>query len=507
MEERGAPRKRYIIWATGITRSAGTKALYQLYGLLRRKGCASFMYCPEEHLDGYEYLDLLDAETLRNDIVGYPEIVYGNPLRFRNVARFVLYFPGVLAGEKEYHPGELVFTWSTDYGPGQWFAWNTIDLTLFRDEGLPKTQDCCFINKHGRWRDVPEARNTVEINMDFPETREELANLLKTTRVLYSFERYSVLNDEATLCGARVKIVTEEGLEDYTPWGIVSEAKADALLDEFISATQQMNYVGPLQEEEKFWHYFAGMFYKAAARCASLGAWEEALSWCRKAWLGQPSEKPALALTPETPETVPGESPSSAGSPEFNEEKAATEKFFNMAREERFEEAEDTAMKRIAHAVRHGNRLTASAWLTSLALFYGHVGNMADAAEAEDFALNANPLNPVAALLGAVRHLEAGSVNRVVFLASRLLCVALHPLNIPRAFPALSLLGRIMADHPDRLASIAEKMPSFITSASRELQQTAGKNAVDWLKALQNSSLGGKILTVKRRNCGTPSKN
>jgi hypothetical protein len=149
----------------------------------------------------------------------------------------VLYYPGVLGGTPAYHPSETVFTWARQYHDAPVLSVPSIDTSLFFDPGLPKTQDCYFVHKGGKWRDLEEVEGLMEINMDFPKTREQLAEILKTTGTLYSFDPHSALNDEAKVCGANVRLVTPDGHvgferedEDLDLFG--------RQLDFFIEATQ-----------------------------------------------------------------------------------------------------------------------------------------------------------------------------------------------------------------------------------------------------------------------------
>jgi hypothetical protein len=466
--------KRYVIWAQPLTRSHGTRVLYMLYERLRAKGCRAVLFCPTEHRDEYEYIDILDEKTLAEDIVVYPEIVSGNPLRFQNVVRFVLYFPGVLAGETSYHPGELVFTWSTDYYNAPCLFWPTIDKTLFYDAGLPKTQDCYFINKRGIWKKIPEIHGAVEINMDFPKTREELARLLQTTRVLYSFEDYSIIHDEASLCGAQVEIVSENGLIDYVPYfkdGIMDDALVENMLDNFIRLTQKMSYTGALQEEEPFFHHYTGIFYHAAGRCAALGAWSDALDFCRKAYLGKPLRRPKLEL-PQSPGRR-GVAKGRASAPK--DEEGFLNLFLHLAVIGRYAEAERLLAIRLVQRVREGNAPVVSAYCVLLALCCACRGNEGEAAEAESLALTADPLNAQAAHLGVLRSLEQGKFNHAVFLAGRLLHARLRPLDITGALPGLALLGLIVAGNREKLADVAEKMSAGQFSADAKPGDCAGK--------------------------------
>lgn len=488
--------KRYIIWAQPLTRSAGTRVLYMLYERLRQRGQEALIYCPVEHLDRYEYIDILDAATLAHDIVVYPEIVWGNPLRFQNVVRYVLYVPGVLAGEATYHPGECLFTWSLEYCDTNELFWSTIDRSLFFDEQLPKTQDCYFVNKVEKWGDFAELRDAIEINMSYPATREELAQLLKTTRILYNFDEYSILSEEALLCGAQVKIVTKDGMLDFKPFfpgSVIDKSCEESLMASFISITQDINYTGPLQEEEPFFHHYTGIFYHAAARCATLGAWEEALDYCRKAYLGKPLEKPALNLPQELDNKT--EQEVSTTDPDTSDTKNTLTLVLKHASAGRFMDAAQIILPLIANEVGTGNRPVAASYMVLLAQCYEGAGLPDEAAEAERLALLSDPAHPVAAHMAVLRSLAEGKTNQALFTIIRLLAPYLARLDMVKALPGLALLGLIVAGQPDKTAALARRLPEMLTATQNHSPQLTSNAALrEWRKALADTPLGQKIL-------------
>jgi len=50
-----------------------------------------------------------------NVITIYPEVISGNPFNAKNVVRYVLYYPGWHAGDKEYSHNELIITYNNEY--------------------------------------------------------------------------------------------------------------------------------------------------------------------------------------------------------------------------------------------------------------------------------------------------------------------------------------------------------------------------------------------------------
>lgn len=243
------PKKRYIIVTSSPAyKSMGTRMLHKLHDALRMRGYEAFMFCPQGHIPGYHYLETFDIQTRKRDVVVYSETVIGNPLRFNNIVRYVLYYPGISGGEYPFYPSENIFTWEKKYYPGApqlYLEW--LDTSLFFDEHLPKTQDCYFVNKGGKWKELGELNGLTEINMNYPESRYDLAKLLKTTGILYSYDSDSAILAEAICCGAKVKIITKNGFKDAN-LEMPSKAEMERQLDDFITLTQSLNYHGPLQE-------------------------------------------------------------------------------------------------------------------------------------------------------------------------------------------------------------------------------------------------------------------
>lgn len=239
--------KKYIIYAPKLSGSNGIRALYTLHDLLWEKGYEAYMFCPDEHCGNYHYINSIDKKMRSYDIIVYPEIIIGNPLQFRNVVRWVLYFPGKNGGATSYHHSEMIFTWDTCYYNAPEIYLSGIDRNLFFDEHLPKTQDCYFVHKGGKWKYVKEIEGFLEINMDYPATRKELAQILKTTRILYSYDAYSAINLEARLCGAQVKIITENGFKDYWEEDRFDKDILEHQLEYFIKITQVRNYKGDIE--------------------------------------------------------------------------------------------------------------------------------------------------------------------------------------------------------------------------------------------------------------------
>lgn len=241
-------KKDYVIFAPKYSISNGTRVLYRLAEELKLRGYNAYVYAIPSDVKDVEYIDEINDEMRKNAIIIYPEIVTGNPLQFQNVVRYVLYYPGKLGGESSYDEYELPFVFDRKYfSQGDVLTIPSLDKSIFYKDDTKKDVDCYFVYKGGKWKEIKEFDNMIEINGCYPATRKELGDLLRRTKTLYSYDSHSQLLAEAKECGCNVKIVTEDGFEDYL--GNYDEYIKDfeKQIDNFVEKTQKMNYQGEIR--------------------------------------------------------------------------------------------------------------------------------------------------------------------------------------------------------------------------------------------------------------------
>jgi hypothetical protein len=61
-------------------------------------------------------IDKAKEIAIQDDVITiYPEVISGNPFNAKNVVRYVLYYPGWHAGDKQYSDDELIITFHNEY--------------------------------------------------------------------------------------------------------------------------------------------------------------------------------------------------------------------------------------------------------------------------------------------------------------------------------------------------------------------------------------------------------
>ena len=141
---------------------------------------------------------------IRDSIVVYPEVIKGNPYRAKKVIRWVLNNPGLLGGDSTYPDSEMVFIYdiqrlkivnqavSIPLTPQRvlWFGLIDPDY-IYPDANTPKTINCSFIHKgHHLKKQFSLPDKSIIPLEDMTPNMQALGEVLRRTRVLYSYDHY-----------------------------------------------------------------------------------------------------------------------------------------------------------------------------------------------------------------------------------------------------------------------------------------------------------------------------
>lgn len=252
----------YIIWTPPyFHRSAGIRVLHKLAYLLNKAGQRAFIYINKTNpkwrvprISKRKAQKLIDQGA----IVVYPEIVPGNPLGAKTVARYILNNPGLLGGDKTYDANEILFC----YGKHLLQPGMTKDRILvipairtdvfYRDDKVKRNIDyLVYFGKHPVVGNYPKKSI---ITSTKPSKPAKLGQMLRRCKKLISYDNLTVLTFEATLCGCPVVMIpdgfrTRDELENAgfgfngIAWGESPEEwnKALATLDQAPKILEQVN--------------------------------------------------------------------------------------------------------------------------------------------------------------------------------------------------------------------------------------------------------------------------
>jgi len=142
---------------------------------------------------------------LIGDYIGvYPEIFHGNPLKARTVVRWLLAPPGSIAGPTSFPETDLLFWYNTKaYNGGQGEElYMLFTEPEFNNQNLPpKRHACLWIGKGAPYVPAGFTWTGVHITYAWPSTRQALAQLLRESKVLVTFDFSTGMFHEAAYCG------------------------------------------------------------------------------------------------------------------------------------------------------------------------------------------------------------------------------------------------------------------------------------------------------------------
>ena len=124
-------------------------------------------------------------------VVIYPEILKGNPLKAKHVARWILYFPGANGGDKTYDANEFVFTYKqefvadTIYSSGLVIRIVDTMVNHFFDMGLDRNKDAILVKK-GR-ENLEERTQYSNLSMDSSFEVVSADEMINTSKSVFDF--------------------------------------------------------------------------------------------------------------------------------------------------------------------------------------------------------------------------------------------------------------------------------------------------------------------------------
>jgi glycosyltransferase involved in cell wall biosynthesis len=238
----------YYIYAPDYRRtSAGVRVMHMLCDALMRSGHEAYVtgnvLNPElmtPHLTD-EVVKLHRAQGLE-PVTVYPEIVDGNPLNARVVARYLLNRPGFIEGSGKFGEEDILYAYSRDLlMPGipddRVMMLPPFDLTVFCFPDSPEKRMsgkvCYYRGRHGDLYIDPSLLppDAVEITAQWPASWEEMADLFQQCETFYCCGS-SALGAEAALCGCLCVVIVDEDAprigvhetqSDGVAWGVAPE--------------------------------------------------------------------------------------------------------------------------------------------------------------------------------------------------------------------------------------------------------------------------------------------
>jgi hypothetical protein len=192
----------------------------------------------------------IDDET----VVVYPELQRGNPLRARNVVRWLLYHDAGRA--YEFGPDEMFFRVDKNFDHPA-ISGGAPDLFLYeihpayRDHGRTDRTGACYMLRKGKGKPrIPETEGAELLD---GKSHEEIAEAFNRCEVFYSYDEATMYSQYAALCGC-LSIVIPGDYPSRDAWVEGYEIARYGIaygLDDVEHARSTMHLVRPLLERRE----------------------------------------------------------------------------------------------------------------------------------------------------------------------------------------------------------------------------------------------------------------
>lgn len=182
----------------------------------KNKSSASILNVEGIRIQWYPYFNK------NNSIIIYPEIIYGNPLGAKNVARWLLYHYNYKYQKGAYSEQDLFFAYREVFNDLDLNPMNHIitvryfDSKLYRQYNFEERTGNCYIIQKGKDRtDLPREYDGPVFNYNM--SQEEIVEMLNTCKYCYCYDTQTFYLKIAAVCGCIPILMMEPGKteEDY----------------------------------------------------------------------------------------------------------------------------------------------------------------------------------------------------------------------------------------------------------------------------------------------------
>jgi hypothetical protein len=157
-------------------------------------------------------------KDLDNAIVVYAEIVEGNPLKAKNVVRWLLHKPGFHTNKINYGTDEVYFFYLKAYIENISFDVDTNNVLYIpnnREEtyyqtNFGKRQGSCYIVRKGKGR--PIVHDLTDSILIDGKSHEEIAQIFNQVEYCYSYDTYTMYSMYAAMCGCISIVIPEDNV-------------------------------------------------------------------------------------------------------------------------------------------------------------------------------------------------------------------------------------------------------------------------------------------------------
>jgi hypothetical protein len=170
-------------------------------------------------------LDLSFAKNIENSddfIVIYPEVVMGNPLKAKNVVRWLLHSPGFHTGNTNYGQNELYFRFSVEtpyfsqagsHTSDQFLTVVHFPTDIYNMLGASqKRHSSAYCMRKGAGKEIiHDLSDSILID---GKSHQEIAEIFKRVKTFYCYDTRTAYYYFSSLCGCETIVIPDDGIDE-----------------------------------------------------------------------------------------------------------------------------------------------------------------------------------------------------------------------------------------------------------------------------------------------------
>lgn len=158
-----------------------------------------------------------DQFSADDSVVVYSETVNGNPLKAKNVVRWLLHKPGFLTGEIDYGLKDIFFYYQIKFNDKDLNPYEDHQLTvswlrddIYKQTNFSKRNGTCYILRKGKQRTM--VHNVKDSILLDGKSHVEIAKIMNDCEYFLSYDMTSMYSRYAVLCGCKSIVIPKEGV-------------------------------------------------------------------------------------------------------------------------------------------------------------------------------------------------------------------------------------------------------------------------------------------------------
>ncbi len=215
--------------------------------------------------------NVIDFIRAHNCVVIYPEVVFGNPLKAKHIARWILNTPGVISNSVCFSPGEVQFLYSDRFEPIYAKFLEVADFNLeildvpwqqyVNRNPTGRRAGAAYMQRKGVLAQIPDIDLSNAVKID-GMSHESVAKVFSEVEFFYSFDTSTLYSQLAAISGVKSVVLAKTEIEQPgIANGIGDLDRASASLPQLFSLLMETERRSTecVKKFIHFWHQKLGL--------------------------------------------------------------------------------------------------------------------------------------------------------------------------------------------------------------------------------------------------------